>query len=374
MTARFLREFRGLFLSFFITYIDIKIYNAIIIKKVQKEKIVYADGKSEGMSQMVATIPTSPMTYLFARVLNAGPSGPSPSRTNRHEEMEVVYSEERNAAQYTRKNRGTEHTVTVFDPEGTLKGGGKVMGKLFFFLMQEWQASGYAREVAFPISRLVKLGMYGNNDTARRGVKTFMERMMRIRFSKSVMNGKDGKMVKSHSGGVLFYNYSISGGVVTVSVNDKVPTELVADFFTIFPQFAYGLGNNAFFIVHYVMYLARQQGATLAAKGGKFGIRLDSVRQYLELPTPDKVKNFKYKEKIQAPIENAIDGISVALGRNAEMLGEYGFSIALRQRGEGGIKAWLSGEVEVILSSTLASRFVAIAERKRGSYDEKYGT
>ena len=318
----------------------------------------------------VLPLPTSPLTFLLARVLNAG-GPPTRSRTNRHEQILYLYNTEQNAAQYTRKNRGQEQTVTVYDPQNTLKGGGKVIGKLFFFMLQRWEAGGYGRQFSFPLQAVVDLEMYSNLDTARKGIKTFMGRQALIQLSQQVSGTKDGKRQKENVGGVVFYNYKITNNEVTVSVNDQMPFTLLANFFTMLPLFAFGLSTNAFFIVQYIMFLARQNGDALQANNGKFTIKIDSVRQYLELPAPDAVKNFKYKEKIQEPIESAIEEIEEAMLKHHDALKEYSFTITPHYAEDGSIGTWLAGDLEIQLQPEYAKRFIQISQKHEAHARER---
>ena len=311
----------------------------------------------------VLPLPTSPLTFLLARVLNAG-GAPSRSRTNRHEQILYLYNTEQNAAQYTRKNKGKEQTVTVYDPQNTLKGGGKVIGKLFFFMLQRWEAGGYGRQFSFPLQDIVDLEMYSNLDTARKGIKTFMGRQALIQLSQQISVTKDGKKQKENVGGVVFYHHKITNNEVTIYVNDQMPFTLLANFFTMLPLFAFGLSINAFFIVQYIMYLARQNGDALQANNGKFTIKIDSVRQYLELPAPEAVKNFKYKEKIQEPIETAIEEIEEAIRKHHDALQEYSFTITPHYSEDGSIGTWLAGDLEIQLQPEYAKRFIQIAQKQ----------
>lgn len=321
---------------------------------------------------MFAKYPASPLTYTLARVLNAGAKGPTSSRSNRHEHIEVQYSTEQRAAQYTRKANGKEYTVTVYDPEKTLKGSGKILGKLFFFMLQRWALSGYGREFSFPLQELVDLGMYQSLDTARVGVKTFMGRQALIQLSQIVTVGKGKNRHNKNAGGVVFYNFSFDNNYVTISVNEKMPMPLLANFFTLLPMFAYGLSANAFWIVHYIMYLARQNGKILRSNDGTFTIKIDSVRQFLELPAPADVRNFKYREKIQEPIEKAIEEIETAI-YNATQEGEQDFTFTITPvyDDDSSIEAWLNGKLSIQIPHEQAATFIEITEREEEHYRKR---
>lgn len=313
---------------------------------------------------VVQKMPTSPLTFMLARVLNAGPAGPQPSRINRHEKIEILHSSEQNATQFTRKNKGQEYTVTVYDPEHTLKGGGKALGKLFIYMLQRWAIAGYRREFTFPLQDMIDKGIYKSIDTARRGVKTFRGRQGLISLSQMITTGRGENKKKTNTGGVMFYNIEITNNDVTVSVNDKMPLTLLANFFTMFPLFAYGLSTNAFWIVHYIMYLARQNGDTLEANKGKFTISIEAVRQYLELPAPKDVTNYKYYERIREPIETALEEIEEAI-RQAQQAGQdFSMTITPRYENDSSIGAWLDGDLLIEMPPEQAARFIEIAKKE----------
>lgn len=309
-----------------------------------------------------AKMPTGTLTYFFARLLNAGEEGPKESKINRHEKIGIAYSPSQNAKQYTRITKSQEDTITVLDPHHTLQGGGKAIGKLFFFMLQCWANNRYGREFSFPLQMLVDLGMYKSVDAARLAVKNFMTRQGMIQLSRTITTKKNGK---KSIGGIVFYNYKFENAIATISVNENMPMNLLANFFTMFPLFAYGLSTNAFDLVYYIMYLARQNGANIAKNNGKFTISIEAVRQFLELPAPSEVMNYKYYEKIRDPIESAIEEIEENMPDD-----DFHFTITPRYSDGSTITAWLNGDLEIEIPETQTERFIEIAKRAEQHYKE----
>lgn len=316
-----------------------------------------------------AKMPASPLLYFHARVMNAGQAGPKASRINRHEKIGIAHSPTQNITQYTRIIDQKEYRVTVTDPATALKGGGKTILKLFFFMLQCWAQYGYRREFSFPLSMLVDLGMNTSIDSARVAVKTFMIRQSQFHLSLTTPTGgkgKDKKETKKTSGGVVFYNYQIENNIVTISVNDKMPMQLLANFFTMLPLFAYKLSTKAFNIIYYIMYLARQKGDELSTNNGKFHVSLEAIRQYLELPTPAEVKNHKYYEKIREPIESAIKEVKDNMPDNS-----FHFEMKQRNTDDSSIAAWLNGDLEIELPAEMAAQFIEIADKAKKHYKQR---
>lgn len=332
------------------------------------KEIEAAQKQAESNLPAVMDMPSSAMTNFVATVINAGPKGPPQSRRNRHEKISIAYDKESNKTQYIRRNKGTALAITILDAENVLKGSGKMLGKMFVFSLAKWKASGYSREIIFPLQDLVDLKMYKSIDAARRACKDFVLRMQSINLAKQTA-GKKGEQPK-FTGGAWLYNLEIQNNIARISVNDKIPLQLLAEFYTIMPLFAFSLSDNAFSIVRYIMFLARQNGDTLERNGGTFKIKIDSIRNHLALPLPQDVKGRKYKEKIRDPIENAIEEIEIAISENRDILGPYAFTIT-PDTDEQNIELWLDGNLEIGLQKDFADKFTAISDKKEHHKEER---
>ena len=137
--------------------------------------------------------------------------------------------------------------------------------------------------------------------------------------------------------------------------------EFLASYFTVFPRFAYALSNNAFALVRYIFFLARQNTDKIKEKGS-FTISMEAVRENLGLPSPDEVKNRKYRQFIIEPIEAAIEEIEEALKKVPEAK-EYGFTITPHGTETSNINKWLEGFLEIGLNGDFAETFIRIATK-----------
>ena len=213
-------------------------------------------------------------------------------------------------------------------------------------------------EVGFSLQELVDLGMYYDTSTARRAVKEFFSQQKLTTLSGTVKKGR--KTVKEE-GGILFYHYKINNGFVTLSVNENFNLDFIANYFTVFPRFAYALSNNAFSLVRYIFFLARQNAQAIKDKG-TFTISLENVRENLGLPSVDEVNNRKYRQFIIEPIEKAIEEVEEAL-LNVPEAKEYGFTITPCGTDTSNIREWLQGYLEIGLNGDFAETFIRLATK-----------
>ena len=299
------------------------------------------------------------LNWLF-RVVSASKGGRmvEQSSSNRHE---VITSRLfQNSLTFTRENKQSGSTVIVeiAQADKYLSKTNKTFAKVLLFTLQKMTAQNFPLEVGFSLQELVDLGMYSTTSNAGRAVKAFFEQQKLTTLSGTVKKGK--KTVKEE-GGVLFYHYKINNGFVTLSVNENFNLDFIASYFTVFPRFAYALSNNAFSLVRYIFFLARQNTQAIKDKG-TFTISLENIRENLGLPSIDEVKNRKYRQFIIEPIEKAIEEVEEALLSVPEAK-EYGFTITPCGTDTSSIAEWLQGYLEIGLKGDFAETFVKLAEK-----------
>jgi len=287
---------------------------------------------------------------------------------NRHEEIKVI--ERGGKTTFTRKNKqnGSTVIIEIDQADKYLSKTNKTFTKVLLFTLQKMTAQNFPLEVGFSLQELVELGMYSTTSNAGRAVKEFFAQQKLTTLSGIVKKGR--KTVKEE-GGVLFYHYRLNNGYVTLSVNENFNMEFIANYFTVFPRFAYRLSNNAFSLVRYIFFLARQNAQAIKNKG-TFTISLKAVRENLGLPSVDEVNNRKYKQYIIEPIEKAIEEIEDALQKVPEAK-EYGFTITPYTEDTGNINKWLEGYLEIGLNGDFAETFVRIAtktEKDRAQWEK----
>ena len=308
----------------------------------------------------LGSVPNGDSLNWLYRVINSSKGGRivQANPANRHEVVKAEQYGDKVRFTRTNKQTGTTAIVEIDQADKYLSKTNKTFTKVLLFTLQKMTAQNFPLEVGFTLQELVDLGMYSNTSNAGRAVKEFFAQQKLTTISGVVKKGR--KTVKEE-GGILFYHYRLKNGYVTLSVNENFNMEFIANYFTIFPRFAYALSNNAFSLVRYIFFLARQNTQAIKEKG-TFTIKLDLIRENLGLPAPEDVKNSKYIQYIIEPIEKAIEETEEAL-RNVPEAKEYGFTITPYTGDTSNIKKWLEGYLEIGLNGDFAETFIRIATK-----------
>lgn len=233
--------------------------------------------------------------------------------------------------------------------------------KLFIFTLKKCNDQNYRAEIGFPLQELIDRGMYKSIQSARRGFKDNIEKIMALTFKGECRKGKN-KIIEA--GGKLIYHYEIKNNYVTLSLNDKLNVEFLAQFFTVMPEYSYSLNTAAFSLMYYIFFRARQSTKEIADKE-KFNIRLETIRAYLLLPAADETKNHAYL--IKEPIEKAIEEIELANNNKDFTLTLYHYDKDKGKKIEDckNINEWLNCYLEVGLHGDYAKYFISIANATR---------
>lgn len=337
-----------------------------ILKEIVEDPSIKREiEKQEAASKMARLEPLGSMpngdslNWLFL-VLNSNKGGRfvQEDSSNRHEKINILQKGE--SLSFVRKNeeKGTTFIVEIDQADKYLSKTNITFTKVLSFILQKMTAQHFPLEVGFSLHELVELGMYSNIQNARRAVKEFYSQQKLTTISGT---SKKGKKVIKEEGGQLFYHYNLENGFVKLSVNPNFNMEFIASYFTVFPKFAYALSNNAFTLMRYIFFLARQNTQSIKDKG-TFTISLEAVRKNLGLPPVDEVKNRKYRQYIIDPIEKAIEEIEESLLTVPEAK-EYGFTITPYGTETNNINQWLQGYLEIGLKGDFAETFIQIATK-----------
>lgn len=309
-----------------------------------------------GRLPAIGSVPNGEVLGWLYRVVSAGPHLRR-SSTNRHESIEA--RREGNEVRFTRTNKqtGSTFTISLAQADKYLKKTSKTFKKLLMFSLQKLAAQNDTPMIGFSLQELVDLGVYSTPSNAIRGIRTFFEQQKQTTISGHL---KRGKTEIREEGGVLFYHYKIENGYVKLSVNENFNFDFIANYYTVFPSFAYALSDNAFTLVRYIFFIARQRSESIK-DSGHFTINLDTVRENLGLPAPEEVKNRKYKQYIIDPIEAAIEEIEEALN-NVQEAKEYSFTITPIIPDSGNIHKWLEGYLDIGLRGDFSEKFIELAK------------
>lgn len=337
-----------------------------IKRELEKEA---AAGKLQKLPALGSVPNGDSLNWLF-HVIAASKGGRMVQEGTRNRHEEITAQQYGNKMRFIRENKqnGSTVIVEIDQADNYLRKTNKTFTKILLFALQKMTAQNNPLEVGFSLQELVDLGMYYDTSTARRAVKEFFSQQKLTTLSGTVKKGR--KTVKEE-GGILFYHYKINNGFVTLSVNENFNLDFIANYFTVFPRFAYALSNNAFSLVRYIFFLARQNTQAIKAKG-TFTISLESIRENLGLPSPEDVKNRKYRQYIMDPIEAAIEETEEALQTVPEAK-EYGFTLTPYGTDTSNIHEWLQGYLEIGLRGDFAETFVRLAtkaEKDRAQWEK----
>lgn len=320
--------------------------------------------ESVGRLAPLGSVPNGDALGWLYRVVSNG-SRLRHSNGNRHES--IIEQRKGNEVRYTRTNKqnGSTFTVGFAQADKYLLKTNKTFKKLLLFSLQKLAAQNEPVEVGFSLQELVDLGMYSTTSNAIRGIKEFFAQQKQTTISGTFQKGR--KTIREE-GGILFYHYHIENGYVKLSINENFNLDFITNYYTVFPRFAYALSINAFSLVRYIFFLARQNTQPIRDKG-KFTISLDAVRENLGLPAPEDVKNRRYRQLIIEPIEQAIEEIENALQTVPEAK-NYGFTITPVVSDTGNINQWLEGYLEIGLKDDFAETFIRLAAKKEAQREK----
>lgn len=216
--------------------------------------------------------------------------------------------------------------------------------------------------VTFNLQNLVDLKMYESKKAARLAINNFYTSQTNFKVG-GVKIGKNSKQPDYQCGkSIMFSSYSIDNSIVTLWLAPGFPWAMFTEYYSVFPRFAYGLKENAFSLIYCIFYLARQNTKDIKGKG-TFTIKLETVSDYLGLPTPDDVKGRKYNEYIKKPIDDAITEIETVT-KDLPEAQNYGLTITPHYIDNGKISDWLKGYLTIGLAGDFAKTFIGIATKQ----------
>lgn len=332
-------------------------------------------GKIPTVKPQIAPIPNGESLAFLFKVLNIKNDRiPLEQGKNRNNIIRSMLNENLNALRYTSENKrnNTSIEITISQADAYLKKSRKTTEKILTYVLQTMTAQHYPSNVRLFLSDLVDAGLYSTTSNAKRGIIEFFEQQKLITLKGTVKKNRETVVEK---GGILFYSYTFDKGkgIIDLRMNEEFNIDFIANYYSIFPRFAYSLkNNNAFTLVRYIFYIARQRTREIK-KSGSFNIKLDAIRENLGLPSVSDVKNRKYKQFIIDPIEKAIEEIEEAL-QNIPEAQDRSFTITPIVDENANINEWLEGYIEVGISGEFAKSFISIADKAeadRKKWDRK---
>ena len=240
---------------------------------------------------------------------------------------------------------------------------GKAVKKCLVFLLSEYNRQNFSSQIGFSLCILVDRGMYSSIDNARRGLKSALESLGKIKICGTIAQGPK-LIIEQREFAALISGFSITNNYVQISVNEDLNKEFIAPYYALLPEFSYSLSSgNAVDLCVYIFLQARQNTKAIKAGGG-FNISLRKISELLALPRRDDIKNkrnWKPKQYVVKPILQAVRDISDAAQRagfmdlKLEIIGNPDFR---------DVNDFLSGYLRVSLSGEIYDKLCVLAMKK----------
>ncbi len=240
---------------------------------------------------------SSPAINTAHKALGAGKEGLTRMQTNLAK-VNHAQNIELQASGNKRRVIATSSKSTVIlelDDINKLAGSNKGAKKMLDFILikvnkQAYRGDEMVRDyIDFPLKELITAGLYSTPQSARKGYKDAMDIITSMKFSGEFRKGTQNK-ISQMAIEVLFPSAYLKNGICTVYMNSRVNWDFVLSFYTIIPKWAFKLKNNAYTLVRYIFYLARQNTEAIKEKG-YFTISIRAVCAELNLPDMEETKN-----------------------------------------------------------------------------------
>ena len=329
--------------------------NPVIMRELEKE----ARRMEKRELPALGALPNGEALNFLYRLLS-GKSGRIPASGQTKNDLITPDYKANGDLTITRKTGNGQTTIEIKKAGLLFGNSNKGFTKVLTFVMQEMALQSFPLRLGFPLKTMVDLGIYKNTSNAARGLRDFFGRQKDISIGGKF---KKGREIVASTQGLLFFHLDISkSGFATLGANPEMNWDLFASYFTIFPSWAYKLNVNAFLLVRFIFFIARQRTEDIK-RFEKFKITLDAIRENLGLPAVDEVKNRRYREAIIEPIEAAIEEIEAEANLHPETK-DYAFTMTLARTETSKINEWLQGYLEIGLKRDFAETFVKIATER----------
>ena len=331
------------------------------------EKTVPVKDKTKAPSNSPApgfiNLPSGPEINLTLETLGAGEDiAKLPARKKQVDKRQDISVWEndtspRRQVLYTKKNQ--EITIEISDID-KISGTNAAAKKIFVLALSEANTQAVHNgevtkdAISFPLSKLVDLGMYKNEKTARVGFEKGMDTLTSIKLYGKKTRGKSSKETSSAIA-VLFTAAGIKNNVCKIFLNPQVNWDVLFEFFTILPETYFSLSNRASDLLLYIFTLARQHLEDIQQQGF-FRISLRAIQHRLQLPTEEK--NTHPYQLIKNEIDKALEEIEEA--HNAQYNNDH-FQLELVVDDNAPIGEYLDhGYLKVYLREEFAQKFVEL--------------
>ena len=289
------------------------------------------------------------LTNLIKQFLNA------PVRVEGIRRGQVTSSEDRVTKEFciTYKGNGGEYKISVKREEKPFVRRVQNGTKILNFLLEKLNAQNCQEATDFLLSELVEAGIYANLDSAYRGLKNVLDKLMHIYIEGTVTTyEKRKRKEKSNVKTALIAQWRVTYKDCSVVLSPLIRNSV--SYITILPNWSYTLpSENSYLLLDYIYYLARQNADKIRERN-YFTIRLETIRRHLGLIAPADVHKSNYNKLIVEPIDAAITAIEKHKARKNLMI------TPMYNHDYKNIYEYLDGYVKIILTG---EAFEYMAER-----------
>jgi hypothetical protein len=286
-------------------------------------------------------------------------------KSNRNKAIDIVPTD--NGFKVKEYNTVTNetHTLTVVNKD-LIKSA--TVSKLFVFLLAKANQQNFRPVITFPLQELVRIGMYSNINNARAGLKNHIMAVQSLQIAGEI---KKGKKFISQQGRVVFTGHDIGNNEAKIEVNPNLDLSYFAPFYTILPEWVFGLNNNAYEIAFYIFTKSRTE------RKSAFNVSFSIIRERLALPTKEeyaekeakdnKKRKFKPGQYVKKPIIEAIENLQAAIETNKDS------NLKIEPHyitDSENLDEWLKGFITVTISGDYAKQLQEIRRNQKKIIEE----
>lgn len=187
--------------------------------------------------------------------------------------------------------------------------------KVCRFVLYQITSKGFDDNIYFSIQQLVDLGIYKNAKSAAKNLPDRLKDLRRLSFR---IESKDEYGGKSIIDVPLVGAFKVDSKLVTLAppVRNFPYKSLSGGYSAYYPNWIWGLSNNAHNLAYLIFTRARQNGGSKS-----FTVTIKYIMDNLGLPTVEEVAekhHSKYAQKITEPIYKAIEELQEAVKKETE--------------------------------------------------------
>lgn len=255
-------------------------------------------------------------------------------------------------------------TVTINEIE-SIQGRNNSLAPVIAFVLTQVAKQAISRgallktEISFSLREMVEIGMFSNNDSARKAVKAAIKCLTQMQVS---AEESTPRKTERFAIATLFTFGEVKNSVVTLAINDHVSWSMIASHYMHLPQYYFRMRNKKHQKLVYYIHNMMRTNAHKIAERGYLSIGLSTIQSILELPHEDGCPN--PQRDIKEQIHTAFYAIEDEHKKDFD--GDP-LEVIFTVGDEKPVADWLNGEVRITPNSALMGSLesVGAARQKR---------